>query len=305
MLRLYAVCGDAMSVNERACSKEKLSVPALCANAMPLLSATCRVYGFIEASTIHGVCPRRVFTLTTPLLMSPYSTPGIPAITSMLSMLEVEMLRVEADCVSLMLALLFNRIPSISIAVPNAALPFSPVAERSAMRESSVRVELMVCPPGSSAMMSLSDRACEWSSVVRSIEYVVVPVVDLLRAVTSTPGMLRSASFSRMFLRSVLRLMLNCMVRVTYPRVLTSIEAAPWGTFSMANLPLASVAAHNSRFDTLTMAYCSGSIVRSSSTRPDTLKRTPSAIAAADIIKNSNNVTQVSDLEFKPFEHTL
>ena len=147
-----------MSVNDCACSIEKLSVPALCANAKPLVSATCRVYGFMEASTIHGVCPRRVFTFTMPLLMSPYSTPGIPAITSMLSMLEVEMLRVEADCVSLILALLFSRIPSISMAVPNDALPFSPVVERSARRESSVRVELTVWPPGSRAIISLSDR---------------------------------------------------------------------------------------------------------------------------------------------------
>ena len=77
----------------------------------------------------------------------------------MLSMLEVEMLRVEADCVSLILALLFSRIPSISMAVPNDALPFSPVVERSARRESSVRVELTVWPPGSRAIISLSDRA--------------------------------------------------------------------------------------------------------------------------------------------------
>ena len=88
----------------------------------------------------------------------------------MLSIFDVEILRVDADCVSLMLALLFRRIPSISTAVPNAALPLSPVFERSAMRESSVRVEFIVCPPGSSAMMSLRDRACEWSSVARSIE---------------------------------------------------------------------------------------------------------------------------------------
>ena len=102
--------------------------------------------------------------------MSPYSTPGIPAITSMLSMLDVDMLRVDADCVSLMLALLLRRTPSISIAVPNAALPLSPEFERSAIRESSISVEFTVCPPGNSDIMSLSDRACEWSSVVRSIE---------------------------------------------------------------------------------------------------------------------------------------
>ena len=118
----------------------------------------------------------------------------------------------------------------------------------------------------------------------------MVPIVDLLRAVTSTPGMLRFSSFSCMFLRSVLRLRLNCTVRETYPKVLTSIDAGPCGTFSMANMPLASVAAHNSRFNTLTMAYGSGCMERLSSTRPDTLKRPPSAIAAAEIIKNSINV---------------
>ena len=84
--------------------------------------------------------------------------------------------------------------------------------------------------------------------------------------------------------------MLNCTVRVTYPKVLTSIETVPCGTFSIINMPLASVAAHNSRFDTLTMAYCMGCIVRLSSTCPDTLKRMLSAIAAADIIKNNSNV---------------
>ena len=75
------------------------------------------------------------------------------------------------------------------------------------------------------------------------------------------------------------------------------MEVGPWGMFSMANVPLASVVAHKSRFDTLTMAYGNGCKVLSSITRPDTLKR-PSmaiavddvlAVATADIIKNSIN----------------
>ena len=118
----------------------------------------------------------------------------------------------------------------------------------------------------------------------------MVPIVDLLRAVTSTPGILRFSSLSRIFLRSVLWLRLNCKVLVIYPKVLTSIAVGPWGTFSMQNIPLASVVAHSSRFNTLTMAYESGCVVWSSSTRPDTLNRPSLAVAAADIIKKSNNV---------------
>ena len=65
----------------------------------------------------------------------------------------------------------------------------------------------------------------------------------------------------------------------------------------MTNVPLTSVVAHKSIFDTLTMAYDNGCKVYSSITRPDTLKR-PSmaidvadmlAVVTADIIKNSIN----------------
>ena len=83
-------------------------------------------------------------------------------------MLDAATLRVDADWVSLMFALLSRRMPSTSMAVPKAALPRSPVLERRAKRVSFIRVELTVCPPGSNDMMSLSERTCEWSSVVRS-----------------------------------------------------------------------------------------------------------------------------------------
>ena len=80
------------------------------------------------------------------------------------------------------------------------------------------------------------------------------------------------------------------MARVIYPKVLTSMAVGPWGTFSMRNVPLASVVAHSSRFNTLTMAYERGYMVWSSSTRPDTLYRPSLAVADTDIIHISNNV---------------
>ena len=78
--------------------------------------------------------------------------------------------------------------------------------------------------------------------------------------------------------------MLNCTVRVTYPKVLPSMEVGPWGMFSMTNVPLTSVVAHKSIFDTLTMAYDNGCKVCSSITRPDTLKRPSMAIDVADML---------------------
>ena len=74
---------------------------------------------------IKGDLPFRVFTLTIPFDRSPYSTDGIPVTISTLSMFETLTVRVEAPSVSPLSALLSSRIPSISMAVPNEALPFS------------------------------------------------------------------------------------------------------------------------------------------------------------------------------------
>ena len=109
---------------------------------------------------MKGDFPLRVLTLTTPFDRSPYSTEGIPVTTSTLSIFEELMVRVEAPAVSSMLALLSRRMPSTSTAVPNEALPFSCPPLRSAMRESSISVGLVLLPPGSRVWMLPKDKSC-------------------------------------------------------------------------------------------------------------------------------------------------
>ena len=74
---------------------------------------------------MKGDLPRRVCTFTTPFDRSPYSTEGMPVTISTLSTSEVLTVRVELPKVSPLMALLSRRMPSISMAVPNEALPFS------------------------------------------------------------------------------------------------------------------------------------------------------------------------------------
>ena len=158
-----------MSPNVRACSIEKLNNPHLPPRSTPLLSATWRVFWFNLASTIKGDLPRRVFTFTTPLLRSPYSTEGTPVTTSTLSILAVLRVRVPAPSVSPGVALLSSRTPSTSMAVPNDALPISPPLLRRAMRVSRSRELFQVLPPGSKLMMSPRFNACRLSSARRSM----------------------------------------------------------------------------------------------------------------------------------------
>ena len=91
----------------------------------------------------------------------------MPATTSTLSMSAVPTVRVEAPVVSPIAALLSSRWPSISIAVPKAALPFSCELLRRLSRSSLISVAFTVLPPGSSVATSLRLSTCCWSSAWR------------------------------------------------------------------------------------------------------------------------------------------
>ena len=144
---------------------------------------------------MKGDLPLRVFTLTTPFDRSPYSTDGIPVTTSTDSMFDVLSVRVEAPVVSPISPLLFIRMPSTSMAVPNEALPFSDVPLRRAMRLSFISVGLMVLPPGISVVISPRLSSCWLSSVVRSMVYDVVDSSVLRFAVTVTSSSFRLSCF--------------------------------------------------------------------------------------------------------------
>ena len=158
-----------MSPNVRACSIEKLKSPILPPRSTPLLSASWRVFWFSLDSTMKGDFPLRVFTFTMPLLRSPYSTDGTPVTTSTLSILAVLRVRVPAPSVSPGVALLSSRTPSTSMAVPNEALPISPLLLRRAIRVSRSNELFHVLPPGRRLMMSPRFKACRLSSAKRSM----------------------------------------------------------------------------------------------------------------------------------------
>ncbi len=123
----------------------------------------------MRPSTMNGDFPLRVLTFTMPLDRSPYSTDGIPVTISTDSMFDVLMVRVLAPVVSPASALLSKRSPSTSMAVPNEALPRSPLLLRSAMRLSFISVGLTVFPPGSNVPMSPTLMSCWLSNVARSM----------------------------------------------------------------------------------------------------------------------------------------
>ena len=120
-------------------------------------------------STMNGVLPFIVFTLTTPLLRSPYSTDGMPVTISTLSTFDTPTVRVLAAMVSVGEALLSMRMPSTSMAVPNEALPRSPLPLRSANRSSFMSEGLMVLPPGNRVEMSPMLMICWFSRAVLSM----------------------------------------------------------------------------------------------------------------------------------------
>ena len=105
-------------------------------------------------STMKGEVPRRVFIFTMPLLRSPYSTDGMPVTISTLSTLDADSMRVLAEVVSPAAALLLRRTPSMSMAVPKAAFPASPVKACNERRLSFISEGLVTLPPGRSEVMS-------------------------------------------------------------------------------------------------------------------------------------------------------
>ena len=68
----------------------------------------------------------------------------MPEITSILSIFDDEIFRVDEDNVSSIEALLSNLIPSTSIAVPKAAFPRSETPDLSDKRSSFISVEFTV-----------------------------------------------------------------------------------------------------------------------------------------------------------------
>ena len=217
---------------------------------------------------MKGDFPLRVFTFTTPLERSPYSTDGTPVTISTLSISEALTVRVEEPVVSPVSALLSRRMPSTSTAVPNEALPFSVVPLRSAMRGSDMRVELTVFPPGSNVVMSLTLSNCWLSRVVRSMTYEVVASSVFRFATMVTSLSFRFSSLSRSVRLVTLRVMVIGQLRFWKPRHCTVRVILPIGTFFTVNLPSSSVMAHRPLSGNRMEANSTGSDVASSTTQP-------------------------------------
>ena len=180
------------------------------------------------------------------------------------------MLRVEAPVVSLAAALLSSRTPSISMAVPNEALPFSCVLLRRAILLSSISVGLTVLPPGSRVAMSPMLSICCWSRAVRSMVYEVVASSCLRLAVTVTSSSRRSSGFSLMLSGGMSLVMVMGSVCVAYPRHWMVSVALPVGTPLMTKRPSASVMAHLPFSFIRILTNSTGSRLLSSTTLPAT-----------------------------------
>ena len=161
----------------------------------PLLADTCLVLGFEENVTMYGVLPFLVDIFTIPEPTSPYSTEGIPEITSIDSTLLVDKLLVVTPFVSEKLALLESLAPSTSTAVPNEGLPAS-FAEPVLMEKRflSVKSGFPVVPPGRSPEISETFNICTWSKVVLSIVLAVDALFSFSFAVTTTVLSVRLSS---------------------------------------------------------------------------------------------------------------
>ena len=261
-----------MLLCEMARSNEAFSTPCRLPSSKPLFTANSHVCWLIFPSTMKGDLPLRVFTFTTPFDRSPYSTDGMPVTTSTDSMFDVPSVRVEAPVVSPISPLLFRRMPSTSIAVPNAALPFSDVPLRRAMRLSFISVGLRVFPPGISVVMSPTFISCWLSSVVRSMVYEVVASSVFLLAVTVTSSSFRFSCFRVMRSRGMSLVMLMAISRLAYPRHWIISTALPTGTFLMVNSPLLLVIAQNPLAFISIEAYSIGAPLSSSVTLPAIVK---------------------------------
>ena len=159
-----------------------------------------------------------------PFDRSPYSTDGMPVMTSTDSMFETPMLRRSVPAVSAVEALLPIRMPSSSMAVPNEALPISlpPPACRAMRLLPVVRFwSPAVLPPGSSEPISLMLMSWACSIVRRSMTCELPDVSVRVCAVTTTSSIERFASRSvrsRVFSPSPSE---SGTVHATYPRQVT------------------------------------------------------------------------------------
>ena len=203
------------------------STPFSFCRSMPLEADICQVLGFTDNVILTGVRPFLVFILINPLDKSPYSADGTPVTTSMDSMFSTATLLVPTPEGSLREALLPKRTPSISTAVPKAALPMlcpPSLRERILL---AVRSGLTVLPPGSRAAMSDILDICRWSSASRPMLREVFRPSLGLWAVTVTSsrarefGCSRKVSESRFVMRSI------SMDWLTYPRQDASAEYLP------------------------------------------------------------------------------
>ena len=242
---------------DTARSSEAFTTPRCLPSSKPLFTASIHVCWFIFPSTMKGDLPLRVFTFTTPFDRSPYSTEGMPVTTSTDSMFDVLSVRVEAPAVSPISPLLFRRMPSTSMAVPNEALPLSAVPLRRAMRLSFISVGLMVFPPGISVVMSPTFISCWLSSVVRSMVYDVV-----------ASSSFRLSCFRVRRIRGMSLVMFITSSRLAYPRLWIISTVLPTGTFLMANSPLLFVIAQNPLAFISIDAYSMGAPLSSSVTLP-------------------------------------
>ena len=161
-----------------------------------------------------------MLTFTIPELRSPYSADGTPVMTSTDSMLSTDRLLVSIPFIPASPALLPILTPSISRAVPKAALASE---EPPALREralAEVRSGLTVFPPGRRATISAIFDICRWSMASRP------RVWDVLRpslgrcAVTTTSSRASELTDIRMTRLSRSRDASSSRDVSTYPRQL-------------------------------------------------------------------------------------
>ena len=170
----------------------------------PLLAETCLLLGFVDIVMMYGVFPFRVLIFTMPEDMSPYSTEGTPVMTSMDSTFVEAMLLVLTPLAPELLlenalneALLESLIPSTSTAVPNEALPLSPILLSPARMLncwSPSNDGLMVRPPGRRLLTSVRFIIWMCSRAVLSIILFVVAELSFSFAVITTPSSARLSS---------------------------------------------------------------------------------------------------------------
>ena len=207
-LRSYDSYGDRWSLVALVYSRLVLRTPRdapllVVPSPNPLLAETCFMFGLVESVTVYGVLPFLVLIFTTPDVMSPYSTDGTPVMTSIDSTFVDAMLLTEAPETPAVvfvkeakLPLFERRTPSTSTAVPKDTFPASPEPERMLNVWFVRRSGLRVAPPGSRLDTSATFSIWIWSRAALSIVLLVVALLLLSCAVTTTLSRVRLSSAS-------------------------------------------------------------------------------------------------------------